>query len=224
MKKLIMMAVSAAVALCLSVPAFAGAWEGSNEAGWKWKKDDGEYSTNCWEWIDGDNDGTAECYHFSKSGFLDVNTTTQDNFQVNEEGQWVLDGQIQFIHVNDNPEQPYTASSYSQLPDYGGDWSVIQGSWTSVARFEREKFVQYITGEWNVVVQGDSATISNKNGTIQEKITDMTDMANYWNTAFPFLDLPLFIGLCGDYYVYMHDRDVMILGISQNESISFKRK
>ena len=65
-KTLLTAAVSMALAASMSVPALAGSWQ-SNETGWWWQNDDGSYPTNSWQWLDGNNDGTAECYYFDGS-------------------------------------------------------------------------------------------------------------------------------------------------------------
>lgn len=64
--------IAAAIVLMISIAAaassaaFAGQWQ-PNEIGWWWQNDDGSYPTNSWQWLDGNNDGTAECYYFDGS-------------------------------------------------------------------------------------------------------------------------------------------------------------
>lgn len=48
-----------------------------------------------WNWIDANGDGMAECYYFSASGELLVNTTTPDGFTVHQDGAWIVDGILQ---------------------------------------------------------------------------------------------------------------------------------
>lgn len=53
-----------------------------------------------WNWIDDDGDGVAQCYYFNTQsdgtkGRLFRNETTPDGFQVNEKGQWIVEGVIQ---------------------------------------------------------------------------------------------------------------------------------
>ena len=47
MKKLAAIALSAVLALSLSVPAFAGTWK-HDGLGWWYQKDDGSWPANCW--------------------------------------------------------------------------------------------------------------------------------------------------------------------------------
>lgn len=53
-----------------------------------------------WQWIDRDGDGIMECYYFNQfsdgtKGRLYRNTTTPDGYEVNEDGQWIVNGKIQ---------------------------------------------------------------------------------------------------------------------------------
>lgn len=77
-----------------SITTYAGEWK-QNNSGWWYQNDDGSYSTNSWQWIDGNNDGIAESYYFDSNGYLLANTTTPDGYQVNESGAWTINGLIQ---------------------------------------------------------------------------------------------------------------------------------
>ena len=74
--------------------SFAGQW---NQVGteWKYQNDDGTYAANGWHWIDGNNDGIAECYYFDADGWMLANTTTPDGYQVDGNGAWVQNGAVQ---------------------------------------------------------------------------------------------------------------------------------
>lgn len=53
-----------------------------------------------WNWLDDDGDGIAQCYFFQTQsdgtkGRLLKGQTTPDGFQVNERGQWILEGTVQ---------------------------------------------------------------------------------------------------------------------------------
>lgn len=48
-----------------------------------------------WQWIDGDNDGTAECYYFGADGYMLSGATTADGYTVNADGAWVENGAVQ---------------------------------------------------------------------------------------------------------------------------------
>lgn len=60
-------------------------WQ-QNETGWWWQNSDGSYPTNTWKWIDG------KCYYFGADGYILLNTTTPDGYQVNENGVWIENG------------------------------------------------------------------------------------------------------------------------------------
>lgn len=86
--------VTAAVMISMSSPAFAGTWK-SNQTGWYWEEDDGTYPVSSWQWLDGNQDGISECYYFNEEGYLLTNTTTPDDYQVNADGRWVVNGEVQ---------------------------------------------------------------------------------------------------------------------------------
>lgn len=81
--------------MCLSCSFFtyAAEWK-RNDIGWWWETRFGTYPTNSWCWIDGNHDGIMENYYFDENGYLLVNTTTPDNYTVNENGAKVVDGKV----------------------------------------------------------------------------------------------------------------------------------
>lgn len=69
-----------------------GTWlrgTGANANKWWFKYTDGSYPANKWVWLDGNNDGIAECYYFDANGWCVANGTTPDGFSVNADGAWV---------------------------------------------------------------------------------------------------------------------------------------
>ena len=60
--------------MALAFPAFAGEWH-QDMNGWWYETDDGSYYRNGWEWIDGDQDGWAECYYFNNQGYVAMRTS-----------------------------------------------------------------------------------------------------------------------------------------------------
>lgn len=93
-KNIITFTAAAAMTLAMSMTAFAGQWV-SDANGWWWQNDDGGYPANAWQWIDGNQDGTAECYYFDARGYCLQNTTTPDGYTVNADGAWTADGAVQ---------------------------------------------------------------------------------------------------------------------------------
>lgn len=61
----------------------------SNASGWWYDNGDGTWPADTWMWIEG------RCYYFDGNGYLLTNTTTPDNYQVNGNGEWVVDGMVQ---------------------------------------------------------------------------------------------------------------------------------
>lgn len=85
----------AAVSILGVRPAYAewchnsqGWWYGTNVTYTDWYK-------SCWQWIDGNGDGVAECYYFNADGYMLANTTTPDGYTVNADGAWVQGGSVQ---------------------------------------------------------------------------------------------------------------------------------
>ncbi|MDO4265159.1 MAG: SH3 domain-containing protein [Eubacteriales bacterium] len=66
--------------------SYAAAWK-QDAGGWWWQTDDGGYLTG-WQWLDGNGDGTAECYYFYDNGYMAVNTEI-DGYLLNADGAWV---------------------------------------------------------------------------------------------------------------------------------------
>ena len=86
--------LAAGLTLTMSVTAFAGQWR-EDAAGWWWQEDDGSYAVSSWQWLDGNQDGVAECYYFDQYGYCLMNTITPDGYQVDGNGAWVVNGAIQ---------------------------------------------------------------------------------------------------------------------------------
>ena len=108
------------IAAAVSSAAFAGQWQ-SNGNGWRWQNDDGSYAANSWQWIDGNNDGTAECYYFDGNGYLLLNTTTPDGYFVDGNGAWIVNGAVQ------TQAMPGTSESKHSM---GNGWyQTASGSW-----------------------------------------------------------------------------------------------
>ena len=79
-----------------SLTAFAAGWQ-QNSTGWWYgtNADNSTWHSNGWQWVDGNGDGTAECYYFDANGYMLAGTTTPDGYTVNADGQWVENGTVQ---------------------------------------------------------------------------------------------------------------------------------
>ncbi len=103
MKKLLLLGETLALSLMASFMVQAGAWK-ANNVGWWYDYGNGTYPASCWQWIDGNNDGVAECYYFNQYGYMLANTV-QDGYYVNSEGQWIDNNgavQMKYVGVVDN--------------------------------------------------------------------------------------------------------------------------
>ena len=67
MKRAWLLLLTLLISMTMSVTAFAGVWktgEGANQNRWWYDNEDGTYVQNGWQWLDGNQDGIAECYYF----------------------------------------------------------------------------------------------------------------------------------------------------------------
>lgn len=108
-KWLLMAAVSMVMSLAFGVTAFAAAWRTGTEQNqnrWWYDYEDGTYARNGWFWLDGNQDGIAECYYFDEEGWMAAGQTTPDGYEVNEDGAWILNGAVmtQAVGGQTNPE------------------------------------------------------------------------------------------------------------------------
>lgn len=65
------------------------------DAGWWYDNGDGTWPAGGWKWIDANADGVSECYYFDANGYIITNGKTPDNYEVNADGAWVVNGVIQ---------------------------------------------------------------------------------------------------------------------------------
>lgn len=103
-----------------SFPALAGEWK-QDAAGYWWQNDDGSYPSGSWRWIDGNQDGTAECYYFDENGYLLTGTTAPDGYTVDANGCWVVDGVVQTQTAVSEAAQQDTQAAASAGFDYSND-------------------------------------------------------------------------------------------------------
>lgn len=146
-----------------SSPAFAGQWS-KDSVGWWWQEDNGSYPAGTWKWIDGDQDGTAECYYFNSDGYMLENTVTPDGYTVNAQGQWVSDGIVQAQPVR--PETTGENAENSQAdtftePTGGYDEYGISYLAREMLTNSREQNAKY--GETRVVDLDDSIVVEYAN-------------------------------------------------------------
>ena len=119
-KKLMTTILAGVMISAFSIPAYAGSWQ-SDSTGWWWQNDDGSYPANSWQWLDGNSDGTAECYYFDGTGYMLANTTTPDGYSVDGTGAWIVNGVVQTQTADTQTGQ--TAENEAQNSVYSDDYS-----------------------------------------------------------------------------------------------------
>lgn len=112
-KKILLTVIPATLAL--SFTSLAGEWH-LDMNGWWYENDDGSYLRNGWYWIDGDEDGLAECYYFGNKGYLINRFGQADGYEINADGAWTVNGEVQRkaveVKTNNDPAalEVYTAA------------------------------------------------------------------------------------------------------------------
>ncbi len=83
-----------------SITAYAN-WQKDAQNKWVYyDSQNGKNLSNGWNWLDGNNDGVAECYYFYSDGTLAVSTVV-DGYKVDADGKWIDDsGNIQTKNVS----------------------------------------------------------------------------------------------------------------------------
>lgn len=84
-----------AAALWLFRPLSAEAAWRLDTHGYYWENSDGSYPVSTWAWLDGNEDGIAECYYFDATGYLLQNGTAPDGSTVDAGGAWTVNGIVQ---------------------------------------------------------------------------------------------------------------------------------
>lgn len=111
-KKLVTMALAGALTVGSAFTALAG-WE---QTGTTWKyQTNGTYYNDGWHWIDGNGDNVAECYYFNIDSTMLSNATTPDNFTVNADGAWTVNGIVQTKVLNGSTSS--TGQSNNNTPN-----------------------------------------------------------------------------------------------------------
>lgn len=136
MRKQFAAAITAAIlAAAMSTTAFAytpvAGWQETvlgNGIAWQYDKTGyGQFAQNEWLWIDGNNDGIAECYCFDGTGFMYSDEVTPDGYTVNADGAWTVDGvvQTQGTQAQSQVQETQAADTAAQYADnYSGSYTV----------------------------------------------------------------------------------------------------
>lgn len=154
-RKILTTVAAVSVAAMMTVGVFAvgwqhnvtGWWYGTNEANTTWH-------ANCWQWIDGNNDGIAECYYFDQNGYMLASTTTPDGFTVNADGAWTVNGVVQTkIVANTSSGAPSVGGSGATGSSGGAGGSGTaggSGSNASSSSTDTSGYVKFEDIDWKV--------------------------------------------------------------------------
>lgn len=115
-KRNILLTVAAVLGATMlsGVTAFAGQWVQDGTA-WKYLNDNGILSAGCWQWIDGNQDGIAECYYFGSDSVMFADAITPDGWRVNADGAWIENGIVQTKESGIASVQPSEAAQYTDV-------------------------------------------------------------------------------------------------------------
>ena len=116
-KGLKVLVIASVLTMASTVTSLAAGWEKRGED-WVYADVTGTLHNYGWEWIDGNLDGIAECYYFSPTGIMASNTTIYGD-EVNEQGQWVVDGVVQTKMINYEFEDPFTGETVDAREEFG---------------------------------------------------------------------------------------------------------
>lgn len=108
-KSLRIFAVASAISIISTMTSFAN-WEQVNGT-WKYSEN-GTYLTG-WQWLDGNNDGVAECYYLDGNGIMAVSTVI-GGYTVDINGAWIIDGVVQTKVVGSGGQSSNTNSGGHQ--------------------------------------------------------------------------------------------------------------
>ena len=108
------------VAMAATFTAMAGSWK-SDSNGWWYDEGNGSYPKSTWSWIDGNNDCVSECYYFDDNGYCLMDTTTPDNYMVDSNGAWVVDGVVQTKGTSANSQQESVQSDWIDIMPHAGN-------------------------------------------------------------------------------------------------------
>ncbi len=95
----------------LKTNIFTGEWV-KDSKGWKYNNGDGTYPKSSWHWIDGNNDGIAECYYFDPEGYLVTNLNINGH-QVNSDGAMLTSyGKVNTLEVTSDWNEDYISGQF----------------------------------------------------------------------------------------------------------------
>lgn len=86
--------IAVPMTLAMAFTSFAGQWN-YDMNGWWYGTDDGGYLDDGWHWLDGNEEGIAECYYFGHDGYMVNDHGYADGYTVDDNGAWTINGAVQ---------------------------------------------------------------------------------------------------------------------------------
>ena len=127
-----------------TLTAYAAKWRQESDpvVRWVYVNDDGTYLSNGWYWLDGNNDGIAECYYFYEDGTMAADTTVE-GYVINADGKWVHgSGEPYTKNVGTSAGSGSTASSDSVSA--GSESTASQGVASTAGQLKKVPYVDII--------------------------------------------------------------------------------
>ena len=112
MRKIFKILTITTLALTLALPftAYAGTWQ-QDSTGWKVRQDDGTYLTNAWY----QSPESGLFYYLGADGYMMINSTTPDGYQVDANGVWIQSTQKAEPEIQ--PTQSSSSSDDSMISE-----------------------------------------------------------------------------------------------------------
>lgn len=174
----------------LSLTAFAGNWV-SDAKGWWYDFGNGTWPSSSWQWIDGNNDGTAECYYFDRFGYCILNGSTPDGYQVNENGAWIENGAVQTrnVAVNtagqnnvaSNTKKNTSANASEEVQEDGGEQLVSdkKAKNNAVKLYGKAPIIQACSSESQIRSNREKKTYRDGFSFMHESFIEFENDGNY---------------------------------------------
>ncbi len=150
-KKLLKSIIVASAITALScITVFAAGWKSDSNGWWYATNDAGtEWYSNGWQWVDGNNDGIAECYYFEPSGYITMNGTTADGYQVNANGAWIVDGVIQTKNVGSISNNVAVVERCPNATGENVGHNLELGVCTACGKVDYSEYYPWFVGVWS---------------------------------------------------------------------------
>ena len=154
------LAVAATVTAAMTFVSAAGQWKLDGN-GWWYQNDDGSWTSNGWQMIDG------QYYYFNGSGYMLANTTTPDGYYVGPDGAWVQGAAA----------AASSSSSAAASADYSGSYQAPNGTrynmYLTLTKTGADTYAVNLETE-----HGGTSTFANTTGTMENGVLKFSNTAN----------------------------------------------